>query len=714
MPPKKKRKPKPVHTKKELSRKVLAAFHDHPTQAFNYKRISKKLNVKKETLKKLVEIIMVELADQGSLVNVARGKYKLNYKQEILEGQIDMTGRGAAYVVTDAIEEDIFIPPRSMGTALHKDRVKVGLILTKKGRRLEGEVLEILERHKTEFVGLVQRVNDNGFLVPDDRKMPMDIFLPKVNLKDTEDGCKALVRIVEWPKDSRSPVGKIVEILGKPGENDAEMHAILAEFGLPHRFQKTVLREADQLPKKITAKDISQRRDFRKITTFTIDPHDAKDFDDALSYEVLDNGNVEIGVHIADVSHYLKKGGALDQEAFNRGTSVYLVDRVVPMLPEVLSNEVCSLRPNEEKLCFSAVFELDEQAHVIKEWFGRTIILSDRRFTYEEAQEVIENGKGDYSEAILKLNAMAVKMRERRFNSGAIGFDKMEVKFQLDDDGNPTGVYLKHQKEAHKLIEEFMLLANRRVAELIGKPQPKKKVKPFVYRIHDSPDPEKLRVFSNFISKFGYKVRTGNRGDVSSSFNTLFKQVAGKGEENVIEQMAIRTMAKAVYTTENIGHYGLAFDYYSHFTSPIRRYPDVIVHRLLAHYLDGGAAEDQESLEKKCKHASDMERKATEAERMSIKYKQVQFLEGRIGEEFEGIVSGMNDYGLFVELNDNKCEGMIRLRDMGYDYFVYDEKNLCVTGNRTGEQYFMGDPIKVRLIKADLVKKQIDFELLDY
>ncbi len=694
--------------------KVLAA---NPNKSLNYKQIAADLHITDHSQRLLINAILDELKANDAVSEPERGKFKIKTVEKHVSGIIDMTSSGTAYVVSEETENDTFIPQRKTLNALHGDLVKIRLIPRRNGKQ-EGEVIEILERAKTEFVGTIQLSPRFAFLVPSNNRVHVDIYIPLEKLNGAKDGQKAIARIVEWGKNSVNPIGEIIEVLGNVGENNTEMHAILAEYGLPYHFPKDVEKAADLIPIQITEQEIAKRKDFRGITTFTIDPVDAKDFDDALSIRKLENGNWEIGVHIADVSHYVKPGSMIDKEGFSRATSVYLVDRVVPMLPEILSNNVCSLRPNEEKLCFSAVFEMTDDAEVVEEWFGRTIILSDRRFTYEEAQLTIETGEGEYKDEILTLNRLAKILRANRFKKGSIAFDKMEVKFHLDEAGNPTGVFFKVAKDSNQLIEDFMLLANRKVAEFVGKRSAERKKekenqRAFVYRVHDKPNPDKLEEFAQFVSKFGYKLNTKNEKAVADSMNNLLKEVNQKKESGMIEMLAIRTMAKAVYTTKNIGHYGLGFEYYTHFTSPIRRYPDVMVHRLLQHYLDGGKSPEIEKLEEQCKHSSDMEKLAAEAERASIKYKQVQFLQDKVGEEFDGTISGVTEWGIFVELNENHCEGMVRLRDLQDDNYYFDEDNYCLRGKKYGKVLTLGDQVRISVKRADLAKKQLDFALVE-
>ncbi len=698
--------------KTNLVQQIITIFDKNPTQTFNYKQISQVFGFKDISNKKLVTIILEELTNQGKLREIKRGSFKLNSSKSLIEGTIDMTSRGAAYLIVPDAEVDVYISPTNTNTALHGDKVKVNVFYSKTSKKPEGEVIEIVERAKTEFVGILEKSKNFAFVVTSDQRMPVDIFIANDKQKGANNGDKVVARITEWPKDKKNPFGIIVDVLGKPGEHNTEMHAILAEFGLPYRFPEKVEQDAAKLHIEIDVNEIKKRRDFRAITTFTIDPADAKDFDDALSIKKLDNGNWEIGVHIADVSHYVTPGTLLDKEALQRATSVYLVDRVVPMLPEVLSNNACSLRPQETKLCFSAVFELTEKAEIKNEWFGRTVIFSDRRFSYEEAQERIETKTGDFADEILQMDKLAKLLRKERFKQGAIAFDRIEVKFNLDKDGNPIGIFFKESKDSNKLIEEFMLLANKRVAEFVGKPTKNKKTKTFVYRIHDEPNQEKLLTFSNFIKKFGYNLSL-NQAEVAKSMNSLLEEVKGKSEENLIEQLAIRTMAKASYSTNNIGHYGLSFSYYSHFTSPIRRYPDIIAHRLLQHYLDGGPSVNQAEIEEQCKQSSKMELVAAEAERASIKYKQVEFLQDKIGEEYDGVISGVSEWGIYVEIMSGMCEGMVKLRDMDDDMYSFDPDNYQAIGRKHGKTYRMGDEVRIMIKRADLTKKQLDFEVVN-
>ncbi len=697
-----------------LTQMVLDIFEKNGNQALNYKQVSAILNVHDQEAREVILDILKDQAFSGVLKEVNPGKFQLLELKTYIEGKVDLTNDGSAYIITDdEFESDIFVAPRKLRNALNGDRVKVYVYAKSRGKKKEGEVIEILQRAKMEFTGIVKLSERFAFFIPDDRKMMHDIFIPMAELNGAKNGIKAVAEITDWPAEAKNPIGRIKQILGTQGENDTEMNAILAEYGFPLSFNKEVEHEAESIPDIITPDEIARRRDFREVTTFTIDPFDAKDFDDALSFKVLENGNYEVGVHIADVSHYIKPDSELDKEADERGTSVYLVDRVIPMLPERLSNGLCSLRPHEDKLCFSAVFELNEEAHILNEWFGKTIIHSNRRFTYEEVQEVIENKLGDYEQEILKLNALAYKLRERKFKNGAISFETTEVKFRLDDTGKPIGVYVKERKDAHKLIEDFMLLANRKVAEYASKLGKGKNKYTFVYRVHDTPKPEALASFAQFAARFGYKINTKSDKETAKSLNFLMEDVEGKKEQNVLTQLAIRSMAKAIYTTKSSSHYGLAFDHYTHFTSPIRRYPDVMVHRLLFHYLNGGQSANADHYEKLCQHSSQMEKKAADAERASIKYKQAEFLKDQIGSIYSGVISGVTEWGMYIEIIENKCEGMIRLRDISDDFYTLDEKNYAIIGQRKKKVYQLGDEVRIKVKSVDLTKKQIDFILIN-
>ncbi len=701
--------------RKVLTQLMIGVFESSGNKELNYKQVAGKLNLNDAPSRETIsELLQEESAAKDGLFRESRkGKYTLRELKTFIVGRVDMTADGSAYVITeDEFEEDIHIAPRKLRNALHGDEVKVYTYEKSRGKRKEGEVVEIVKRARTDFTGILKVSDRFAFLIADDRKMLHDIFVPLDALNGAKDGEKAVVSIVDWPEGSKNPVGQVKHVLGRQGENNTEMNAILADYGFPLSFPKKVEAEAEAIPADIPEEEIKKRRDFRGVTTFTIDPADAKDFDDALSFRKLENGHYEVGVHIADVTHYVTPDSALDQEAFDRGTSVYLVDRVIPMLPERLSNGLCSLRPHEDKLCFSAVFELDTRAQIKAEWFGRTIIHSDHRFAYEDAQELLDGKEGVYKDELNTLNALAYKLRDRRFKQGAISFETTEVKFRLDEEGKPLGVYVKERKDAHKLIEDFMLLANRRVAEYVGKLKKGKNKLTFVYRNHDSPDEQSLSSFAQFAARFGYKVQTGSDKETARSLNQLMTDVEGTKEQNVLTTLAIRSMAKAVYTTKKHNHYGLAFDYYTHFTSPIRRYPDMMVHRLLQHYLDGGKAAEAEAYEKLCLHASQMEKKAADAERTSVKYKQAEFLQEQVGGEYLGIISGVTEWGMYVEIEENKCEGMVRLRDISDDFYSLDEKNYAIIGRRKKRKYQLGDEVRIRVKNVNLAKRQIDFTLI--
>ncbi|WP_345951878.1 ribonuclease R [Mucilaginibacter sp. PAMB04274] len=699
--------------KQVLTQLVLDVFEQNAKEALNYKQVSSKLNVREPEARETILEILKEEAKKNVLQEVSPGKFKVLELKTFVEGKVDMTNDGSAFIVTDdEFENDIYVAPRKLRNALHGDRVKVYVYAKSKGKRKEGEVVDIIQRAKMEFTGIVKLSERFAFFVPDDRKMLHDIFIPLSDLNGAKNGMKAVAAITDWPPEAKNPVGRIKTILGTQGENDTEMNAILAEYGFPLSFPAEVEQEAEAISEDITAEEIDKRRDFRDVLTFTIDPFDAKDFDDALSFKKLENGNFEIGIHIADVSHYIIPDSALDKEAYDRGTSVYLVDRVIPMLPERLSNGLCSLRPHEDKLCFAAVFEMNDEGHVLDQWFGKTIIHSDRRFTYEEVQEVIETSEGDYVEEIHQLNAIAYKLREQKFKHGAISFESTEVKFKLDEKGKPVGVYVKERKDAHKLIEDYMLLANRKVAEFVSKKGKGKKKYAFVYRAHDAPNPETLGNFAQFAARFGYRINMKSDREIAKSLNHLMHDVEGKKEQNVLTQLAIRSMAKAIYTTKSSSHYGLAFDHYTHFTSPIRRYPDVMVHRLLFHYLNGGEAVNAEHYEALSKHSSEMEKKAADAERSSVKYKQAEYLQDNIGSEYTGVISGVTEWGMYVQITENNCEGMVRLRDISDDFYTLDEKNYAIIGQRKKKVYQLGDEVRIKVKNVDLTKKQIDFSLV--
>ena len=717
-----------------LSQSVFTTLKKQNSKPTNYKQIAFILDVTDAKTRNLIIKILKKLQSEDKIEEITKGKYIIKASKNYYTGIADVTSRGQAYIIVDDLNDDIFINNKNLNHSLHGDTVEVYVFKRNRGGKQEGEVTQIIERKRTEFVGVIKIQERFAFVECQDVKMYTDIFIPKENINTAQDGEKVLVEIESWPEKASSPYGNVIKVLGKPGEHNTEIHSILAQYGLPYEFEKEIEDYANNINTSINKEEIKKRRDMRTDLTFTIDPKDAKDFDDALSFKVLDGGIYEIGIHIADVSHYLTPETILDKEAFNRATSVYLVDRVVPMLPEVLSNNACSLRPNEEKFTFSAVFKINNKTEIIDKWFGRTVTYSDARFAYEEAQYIIESEllkepqrvtipseisitgksyevKNTITEAILKLDKLAKILRKIRMKEGAISFDKVEVKFNLDKNNNPAGVYFKESKDANKLIEEFMLLANRSVAEFIGKQNPKKT---FVYRVHDEPNDEKIAALQNIIKQFGYKLDTHDRKSTSNSLNNLLKDVQGKKEQNLVDTLAIRSMSKAVYTTQNIGHYGLAFDYYTHFTSPIRRYPDIMVHRLLNYYLEEGKTANEDQYEQKCRHSSEMEGLASQAERASIKYMQVKYMSNHQDQNFLGVISGVTDWGIYVEIVSNKCEGMVRLQDIKGDHYKFHKDEYAAIGDRTKTSYQLGDEVYVRVKNADLVRKQLDFEILSH
>ena len=700
--------------KKELAEIMVNYFRNRPTDVLTLKQLYGGLNLTTHPLKMLCADIVEEMMEDDFLVETEKGHYKLNEQGQVLTGTFVRKSNGKNAFIPDEGGEPILIAERNAAHAMNNDKVKVVICARRRRHDPEGQVIEIIQRADATYVGTLKVTKNYAFLLTETTTLANDIFIPKEKLKGGKDGDKAVVKITEWPDEAKNPFGMVVDILGKAGDNTTEMHAILAEYGLPYVYPANVEAAAEKISAEITPEDYAEREDCREVVTFTIDPKDAKDFDDALSIRALKPGLWEVGVHIADVSHYVKEGQVIDKEAFKRATSVYLVDRTIPMLPERLCNFICSLRPDEEKLAYSVIFQMNDKAEVKDYRIRHTVIRSNRRFTYEEAQAMIEGGEGDYKAEILELNRLAQILREKRLANGAINFDRCEVKFEIDEKGKPVSVYFKEAKEANKLIEEFMLLANRTVAEHIGKVPKNKKPKVLPYRIHDLPEPEKLDNLNQFIARFGYKIRTGgSKKEVSQSINRLLGDINGKKEQNLIETVSLRAMQKARYSIYNIGHYGLAFDYYTHFTSPIRRYPDLMVHRLLTRYEAGGRTATADKYEPMCEHSSAMEQTAANAERASIKYKQVEFMSERLGQEYDGVISGVTEWGIYVEINENKCEGMVPMRDLGDDYYLFDEKNYCLIGRRHHRKFSLGDPVKIKVARANLEKKQLDFTLVE-
>ena len=706
------KKRKGIKKTKSLQGEILKIFQNNPEYTYNYKQISAIMGVKDPSIRKLIICILEDFAEQEVLKQISRGKFQIIGGSTELVGVLQFIQRGGAFFIGEELEEDIYIHPSRTGKAFNGDKVKIRAIKYK-GKK-EGEVVAIIERSKKEYVGILEKNGSSHFVRPDDKSMPVDFYIDRKHINGAKNGQKVRVKFLSWPSTVKSPIAAVIEVLGKPGDLQVEMHAILSEFGFPHKFSKEVLNESSLINEPNYDIEAKKRKDFRKVFTFTIDPEDAKDFDDALSFQQLKNGHYEIGIHIADVSHYILPGSVLDKEAYLRGNSVYLVDRVVPMLPEKLSNGLCSLRPNENKLTFSAVFEMDDNGLIHNEWFGRTVIYSDVRYTYEQAQNVIEGKKDQNSSTILKINDIAKIIRKKRIENGALNIESQEVKFKLDEQLKPIDVYLKESKEAQQLIEEFMLIANKRVAQFLGKPAKNKKINPIVFRVHDEPNEEKISDLKVILEQYEYQIVREKNKPISSSLNKIMQKAKAKEELHIIGPLIIRAMSKAIYSTENNGHYGLAFDYYTHFTSPIRRYADLLVHRLLQDALDNKPFSASNSLEFQCKHISTTEKQAVEAERASTKYMQVLFLKEKIGQTFKGKITGLTEWGFYVELNENKCEGLVPMRSLEDDHYYYDHSTQKIIGNNTSQTYFLGMEVMVVVKNTNIFKRQIDFVLKKY
>ncbi len=698
---------------KKYKKKILKILKQNPKKTFNYKQLSKKLNLKTPAKQRIIAKLLPQIKKEGLIEEIKRGKFRLRQIKKVTKGVVDLSQKRMPVVYSEELDENIHVSNKHIHRALHNDIVEVSIFAKSRKNVLEGEITKVLKRYRPTFVGTIIRSETFAFCSVDNKLMPFDIFIPLKKLNKAKHGDKVIVKIYDWPAYAKNPIGKVLEILGQSGEHNTEMHAILAEFGLPNKFPKNVEIEAEKIAKKITKNDLKNRKDFRNTFTITIDPEDAKDFDDAISLRKISDNSYEIGIHIADVSNYVKENSVIDKEAKKRATSVYLVDRVVPMLPEAISNSICSLNEKTDKLTFSVVIVFDKNANIKKTWIGKTIINSNKRFNYNEVQKIIEQKKGQFKDEILILNDIAQKIRNKRFKTGAISFERGELFFEIDDKGRPLKVKYVKTKEANHLIEEFMLEANKKVAEKIGRPRPNHKKKTFIYRVHDAPDYDKLKQFKDFALKMGYEISLKSKKDTANSLNKLFSEIKGKPESDVIANFAIRSMSRAIYSIDNIGHYGLGFQYYTHFTSPIRRYPDLMVHRLLYSYLNGANSANDKYLEENCEHCSDMENKAMSAERSSKKYKAVEYMKKRMGQIFDGYISGITEWGIYVELFPCKIEGMILIRDIADDFFYFDEDSYTLNAHYSDKKFQIGDKVKIKVVRADLKKRQLDFQLIN-